>query len=322
MLSVIPSREKLWGDAMARKPWEYSFEASERLRTREPAREPVPSRNAGQHPCARGPWCSGSTATVTDGKTVTSPALCYAAYCQKCRNKVYRDLGEIPELWVRLHQELGSKGQAGEKVTIKGASAPLPLRADIDAILREYLDVLASWDERVRTARRLAEPDTQDGHLRPDHGRQVQRMCRTLAAHLDDLLELPADAMSRSFSLHDLGKIPEGCHGHTNRIGGYAEVTVELSGADAGTEILALHYRARSVLGETRMTERLDVPCPDPACDLLMLERRQGSSYEAECRACGRLMTTQEYRSWTQLYAATMSIAELDRAKAARSAVA
>ena len=88
------------------------------------------------------------------------------------------------------------------------------------------------------------------------------------------------------------------------------------------TEILALHYRARSVLGETRMTERLDVPCPDPACDLLMLERRQGSSYEAECRACGRLMTTQEYRSWTQLYAATMSIAELDRAKAARSAVA
>jgi hypothetical protein len=40
------------------------------------------------------------------------------------------------------------------------------------------------------------------------------------------------------------------------------------------------------------MRERLDVPCPDPACDLLMLERVQGSDYEAECRACGRLLIT------------------------------
>ena len=95
---------------------------------------------------------------------------------------------------------------------------------------------------------------------------------------------------------------------------------MDLSGADAGEEILSLRYRARSVLGETRMTERLDVPCPDPSCDLLMLVRVQGSEYAAECQACGRLLTEQEYRTWTRLYAATLSTAELDAARARTTA--
>jgi hypothetical protein len=302
--------------------WQVDFQASDsfRERRRDHATTPPPrSPAAGQHECRRGDYCSGSTAAVgDDGKTVKTPALCYAAFCQKCRNQVYRALTLIPELWVRLHQELGSKGQGGEKVAIKGHSAPLPLRADIDALLREHVDILASWDERCRMDAGLTMPDTDEQRRRPDHGRQVAAFCRTLAAHLDRLLELPADAMSRAYSLHDLGKIPEGCHGRTNRIGGYAEVTVELSGADAGSEIMALQYRSRSVLGETRMVERLDVPCPDPSCDLLMLERVQGSAYEAECRACGRLLNTAEYRAWTRLYAATLSTAELDRVRAAR----
>ena len=299
--------------------WEHDFRASDSFRERQRDHAgPTARPSAGQHPCARADYCSGSTATIgEDGKTVKTPALCYAAFCQKCRNQVYRALTAIPELWVRLHQELGSKGQASERVTMS-RSAPLPLRADIDALLREHLDILASWDERVRQDAGLTMPDTDEQRRRSDHGRLVASLARTLAAHLDRLLELPADAMSRSYSLHDLGKIPEGCHGRTHHIAGYAEVTVELSGADAGGEILALQYRSRSVLGETRMVERLDVPCPDPSCDLLMLERVQGSAYEAECRACGRLLNTAEYRSWSRLYAATLSTAELDRVRAAR----
>jgi hypothetical protein len=309
--------------------WRVDFRAGDSFRDRQQASRqpastvaPPPRPAAGQHPCARADYCSGSTATIgEDGKTIKAPALCYAAYCQKCRNQVYRALTAIPELWVRLHQELGSKGQASERVTMS-RSAPLPLRADIDALLREHVDILASWDERVRMDAGLTMPDTDEQRRRPDHGRQAAAFCRTLAAHLDRLLELPPDAMSRAYSLHDLGKIPEGCHGRTNRIGGYAEVTVELSGADAGSEIMALQYRSRSVLGETRMVERLDVPCPDPSCDLLMLERVQGSDYSAECKACGRLLSDDEYRAWTRLYAATLSTAELDRARAAKLAAA
>ena len=303
--------------------WATSFREHDsfRGRSRQPAR-PAP-RSGPQRECARGSWCLGKTTAIgEDDQPVTTPALTHDPYCEKCRNAVWRALDDIPELWVRLHQELGAKGQASERVTIKGNSAPIPLRADVDALLREHLDILASWDERVRIDASLVLPDTQATRLRPDHGRMVAAMARTLREHLDRLLTLPADAMSRSYSLHDLAKIPEGCHGRTNRIGGYAEVTVELSGEDAGGEILQLHYRTRSVLGETRMTERLDVPCPDPACDLLMLERRQGSAYEAECRACGRLLSRAEYEAWVKLYAATMGTADLDRARAARTAVA
>jgi hypothetical protein len=284
--------------------WAHSFEASETLRDRQR------SAAGRQHPCQRGDFCSGLAVTMDGAERVTSPALTYDVFCGKCRDSVYRALGEIPELWVRLHCEIGVKGQGGERVSMS-RSAPIPLRADIDALLRECLDVLASWDERVRLAASLTLPDTQAARSRPDHGRQVCALARTLAAHLATLLQLPPDAMSRSFPLHDLSLIPEGCHGRTNRTGGYAEVTVDLSGADAGAEILALRHRARAKLGETRMTERLDVPCPDPSCDMLMLVRVQGSEYAAECKACGRLLSAPEYDQWVKLYAATLSFADL-----------
>jgi hypothetical protein len=302
-----------------RQSWKVSFRSSESLRARDQRGEPAGNAE-GQHPCARGAWCADLTVSIADdGSRVTSPKLTRDVFCQRCRDSVWRALGDIPELWVRLHCELGSKGQHGERVSMS-RSAPIPLRGDIDALLREHLDILASWDERVRLAAGLTLPDTQEMRLRPDHGRIVAALTRTLAAHLDRLLLLPADAMSRSFGLHDLGRIPEGAYGRTNRIGGYAEVTVDLSGADAGGEILGLRYRSRSRLGETRMTERLDVPCPDPACDMLMLERQQGSNYAAECRACGRLLTDQEYHQWVNLYASTVSTADVDQIRASFSA--
>ena len=291
--------------------WEHSFRERDSFKER--------SNGNGQHECARGTYCSAATVTEQDGERTTTPALTYGTFCAKCHGICLRALGDLPELWVRLHLELGSKGQASERVTMS-RSAPLPLRADIDAQLREIMNVLASWDERLRLAARLTLPDTDETHLRTDHGRMTADFCKTLAAHLDTLLALPADAMARSFSLHNLDRIPEGAHGRTNRIGGYAEVTVDLSGADAGSEILGLHYRARSVLGETRMTERLDVPCPSDTCELLMLVRVQGSEYSAECRACGRLLSEQEYRTWVNLYASTVSTAEVDKVRASSPA--
>lgn len=278
-------------------------------------------RSGPQRSCARDIYCCGSTVTIgDDGERVITPALCHETFCPKCRLQVYRALGDIPELWVRLHCELGEKGIQGRERVDVSRSAPLPLRADIDALLREHVDILASWDERVRLAAGLVLPDTQAQRRRPDHGRMVAEFCATLQAHLDALLALPPDAMARCYPLHDLERIPEGAHGRTHLPAGYAEVTVELSGADAGEEILGLRYNARSVLGETRMTERLDVPCPDPSCDLLMLVRVQGSEYAAECRACGRLLTEQEYGAWTKLYANSLSGADADAARAGSAA--
>jgi len=68
--------------------------------------------------------------------------------------------------------------------------------------------------------------------------------------------------------------------------------------------------------------ERLDVPCPDPTCDLLMLVRVQGSSYAAECKACGRLLSEAEYHAWVRLYAATLSSGDIPKVTARNSSAA
>ena len=216
-----------------------------------------------QHPCARAERCRNSeTAIGEDGEPVTTPALVYDTFCQADRNHIYRTLEAIPELWVRVWQELPVKGQGTERVTMS-RTAPVPPNLNADAMLREILAVLSSWDERVRMDAGLTLPDTQLSRQRRDPVILTETV-RLLLVQLDRLLALPADAMSRTFSLYDLEKIPEGAYGRSNRIAGYAEVTVELSGADAGEEILRLAYRARAFLGETRMqgTARRTVPRP------------------------------------------------------------
>jgi hypothetical protein len=239
-----------------------------------------------------------------DGETVTTPALGYDVFCMSDRDAIARALGGLPEQWVRVHGELSVKAAAGEHVTMS-RTAPVPLSMAADALLREVSAVLCSWDEAVRMAAGLTLPDTQLARQRRD-ALVIAATVRTLTAHLDRLLALPMGPMSRSYELHDLEKIPEGTYGRTNTIGGYCEVTVDLSGADAGDEILNLAYRCRSFLGETRMTERLDAPCPDPTCNGFTLEHIQGSAYAAECRACGRLMSTGELGTWEKIFTAGM----------------
>jgi hypothetical protein len=263
-----------------------------------------------QRPCVRGLRCRSSETTISDdGETVTTPALGYDTFCQSDRNAIARALGGLPEQWVRVWQELPVKAAAGEHVTMS-RTAPVPLSMAADALLREVSAVLCSWDEAVRMAAGLTLPDTQLARQRRD-GPVIAAVVRTLTAHLDRLLALPLGPMSRSYELHDLGKIPEGTYGRTNTIGGYAEVTVDLSGADAGEEILNLAYRCRSFLGETRMTERLDAPCPDPSCSGFSLERVQGSAYAAECKDCGRLMSSSEWTMWTRIYAAGLTESDI-----------
>jgi hypothetical protein len=256
-----------------------------------------------QRPCARGLRCRSSETTVNDdGETVTTPALGYDVFCRSDRDMIARTLTGIPEMWVRVHQELSVKA-AGTEWVSGSRTALVPPNMAADALLREVIAVLVSWDERVRMAAGLTLPDTQLARHRRDSV-AVTSAVRTLSAHLDRLVALPAEPMSRAFELHNLDRIPEGAYGRTNTIAGYADVTVDLSGADAAEEILQLSRRCRAFIGDTRMRERLPCPCPDPACDVFMLERVQGSAYSAECRQCGRLMTAGEFATWTKIYTA------------------
>ena len=245
-----------------------------------------------------------------EGESVTTPALGWETFCQPDRNMIFRALCNLPELFVRLHQELSVKAAGTEHITMS-RTAPVPVNLAADALMREVLSVLTSWDEAVRMDAGLTLVDTELSRRRRD-GFVVTAVDKTLRAHFGRLLDLTADAMSRSYSIDgDLGKIPEGCHGRTNLIGGYAEVTVELSGVDAAEEILRLERRCRAFLGETRMRERLDVPCPDPSCESFSLERVQGSNYGAECNQCGRLLLASELATWARIFTAGLTLADI-----------
>ena len=270
--------------------------------------EPQARKRQGQRRCARGEHCA-DVETGEDGAPVA--AWAERAFCDRDTRQIARCLTGTPEQWVALHQEIGHKQPgAGDKVS-GSRTPPIPLNATIDALLREYVAVLASWDERVRMAAGLTLVDTGLSRKRRD-AVAVQAMTRLLAAHLDRLLALPPEPMARSFPLArdgsvimPRGEVPEDVPGFIRPIAGYADVTLVLSGADAGLEILALHHRGRSLLGQTRRPPvKLDgVPCKQ--CDLKELAQpADRPQYKSECASCGHLMTPQEYASWAGQYKA------------------
>jgi hypothetical protein len=246
-----------------------------------------------QRLCAQGDWCRGYR--IEDGKRL--PALTPRPFCEPCTRLIARNLDDLPARYAQLYAELGNKGQAAERVS-GTREAPVPVRLDIDALMREIIDVLASWDERVRATAGLSFPGTQATRRRRD-GTAITGYTETLALRLSALLTLQAEPMRRDIPIEE---IRPGDTGIVHASAGYASVNRDLSGIDAGLEILTLHRRCRAKLAETRRRDHLDVPCP--GCDALGLERDDGSDWAAECTQCGRQLNQDQYELWTRQLAA------------------
>jgi hypothetical protein len=244
-----------------------------------------------------------------DGDTWV-PARGPRAFCAPDKGKIANALAELPRLYVSLSAELGSPSQAST-ATRSPFGPRLPLRGDIEAIMRAYAEVLTSWHERVAAVASLASPPEphRDGSPSARPSWYVDRAVKVLKPRLDALLALQPEPMRRAISLRDLALMPEGTDGVVRSV--YAAVMIDLSGADAGLEVLALQRLAGRALGETRQrpVELLGVPCRDPECDMLALRRAELPSDPAEdpdwseCTVCGDRMTETEYRDWTRRYA-------------------
>jgi hypothetical protein len=187
----------------------------------------------------------------------------------------------------------------------------VPIRTDVDALMTLIAESLVSWHERVADVARLDFPSNRMSRLRRE-ARAVGRAGKVLSAHLDALLALPPLPMSRAWDLRDLDSLPDGATGVVRSV--FADITIDLSGADAGLEILQLRHLARALLGETkaRPEELVGVPCRDPdgGCGWRTVYRAELPSREGdpvfwtECARCGDRMTEQEYREWVALCAA------------------
>jgi hypothetical protein len=264
--------------------------------------ERVPLDNDGLRDCAQGIYCASSTlAHDENGGQVRVPFRGPRAFCSPDRGKIETALAELPRLYAALAAELGQPAQ-GTGATRSPFGPKVPLRVGIDALMRLYAEVLTSWHERVAAVARLTPPPEQ---VRA--GWAIARAVDVIAPRLDALLALEAEPMRRAVSHRELELL-----GDVDGIvrPGYVAIMPDLSGADAGLEILALHRRSRAILGETRErpVELLGVPCRE--CDYLSLRRAELPSDPdedapwSECSECGAVMDEAEYREWVALCAA------------------
>ena len=333
------SRRGSWG-----KSSEVSFARGDSFReraahSRSRAPEAPPPEEAGE-PCACAEMCSGATVKLQeDGTRLRVPALTPRVFCTACETRIAGSLTDLPGFYRRMGAELGEPSRRGRPVRVPFGPR-IPLREDLDALMRLTTRTLRGWEARTRAVPPAWTPPVQAPLDTPG---SVTAAADTIGLRLGACLALQPGWMARSFDLHpgrrneaaalsrELAEL-EAVHGDKEmvRLGvDFISLRVLVSGRDAGLEILHLHYRARSALGETRsLPESFDgIPCR--SCGDIALERAEPPSDPkteamwSRCASCGHAMDAKTYRQWVDWYARWSQRADLPscrRCKADRHA--
>lgn len=253
------------------------------------------ARRGSRSECARKERCTNPRID-DDGKT--GPAWTRTVFCGKDMGRIRWALRKIPELYVELWIEIGEKPRRGDDRVSGSREAPVPVRLDVDALMREAEFTLAVWAERVRfeSPAGLALPDTEAGR-RQRPGVSLASSAELLCEHLVTLVTLPADMVAWSASLHRVrtelaDQIDAEIITGQVKPGGWAALVSEASGADAGMTVLELYHRMRRALGLNAIVYRLRAPCS--SCGAADIRQAQGDEY-AECYSCHRLYNRRDY---------------------------
>lgn len=294
------------------KYWQVSFRSPGSQPGRPHRGTPAPVAlvipEEGQRPCARGEWCASSVIGTADGEARLEPALGYQAFCPRDSLSIARWLTELPGQYAHLAAELGKPAARGAQVRVPFGPR-IPLRVDVDALMRAIAESLRSWHERVADIGSLAYPSARMSRRQRD-GWAVQRAADVMGEQMAALFSLGAQPMRRARSLRDVAEMGDDTVGIVYPE--YAAVMVDLDGADAGAEIISLRFLARAILGETRARpeELTGVPCRADGCGWRAVYRAELPSRDdeplwwSECARCGDRMAEAEYREWTALCAA------------------
>lgn len=240
----------------------------------------------GMHDCARGERCAArKTVLGDDGHYVVVPAQTYRAYCDLDATKIRSCLEDLPRRYIELTTRLGDKAAPdGLRVSGGGKFAPpIPINTGVEAFQRQIVEVVVSWEERVRDAANLIDIS---GNRRG--GIAVKTACAVLAVHVHVLLALPADSMYRTCDLSRAEHVPDTAEGYVHADGEWIHYNDDLSGVEAGVEILNLHHRCMARLGRTPQHHDLRTPCWE--CEMSRLRRWDGTvglADHVECRNCG-----------------------------------
>jgi hypothetical protein len=250
---------------------------------------PADADGDGQRPCARGERCASRDA----GK---NPLLGPRTFCAADRAHIATCLGWLPEAYVELYLRLAEKGSGGHDKVSGSRDHSVPPNLGVDALMVEIIHLVASWDDRVRAVANLSEPGRRVSSRRMDAGVPLSRMVATLSAHLDAALALEPEPMMRYIPISQAADLPPGTIGWVRPAADYAEVMLDLSGAEFGLEILTVHRKIRHLLGLTPKHQDLPVPCW--SCGVKAVRRWDGGAGladEAECGECGETYTNERY---------------------------
>ncbi len=187
--------------------------------------------------------------------------------CLPCERHGLYAISMLPEDYVVLSIHLGKSGSVfGGGIPSSKSEAPIPLRIDIEALMTRIRQSLLTWERDVRYLARLS--DVPQNGVR--YGVEVDRAARTLAAHYSVLvsLQLPHSA---------------------------------IDGVDGVIELVGLHFRSKSIVGEARAWEWRELPCPgeplSDGCGKHSLGQWLGSDVVV-CPECGWSCTLDEYRTY------------------------
>jgi hypothetical protein len=284
----------------------YSFRSSD---FRETSRQDS-GGEGGDRLCARGEWCaSGAKQRRDDGTFTRAPSTCTRAFCEKDWGLTARCLDGLPTLHGRLHAAIGD--HVVREIVLRVPFGPtVPLRLDVDEIMRLIVDCVMTWHERVADVAPTLTPirtrDWRERSLGMRSGDQLPHSVKILAGHLTTLLGLPAAPMLRP-SASPAAKAVYAAE--IVRAAGETVLTIA-AGETAGNEILRLDWLGRACLLETPApVERIiGVPCKE--CERRALVRAAPPQHEGDpefascCRYCGDLLSPDEYAEWAALNAA------------------
>ena len=235
----------------------------------------------GLRDCARGERCAARKTVPGDGgKYISVPAQTYRPFCDADVTRIRDCLTDMPRRYVELAARIGDKGTSdGPRVSGgRGAAPPIPINTGVDAFQQQIVEIVTSWEERVRDAANLADVS---GNRRAGHA--VKVACQVLAAHVQALLALPPDSMYRTVDIARAEYVPDTAVGYVHD-GGWIGYNDDLSGVEAGVEILNLHHRCLARLGWTPQHHDLISPCW--TCGERALRRQDGTMGLADHVQC------------------------------------
>lgn len=244
--------------------------------------------------CARAERCSDPRIETVDGKIRRLPALTPRPLCEPDRTLLFQTINQTPATYVDLYRALPRLNGTGPKVS-GSKSPPLPLRADVEALMREMNHITTTWAEIVSAVAGLSADQPKR------HGPAIQQACDILTRRLDALLALDTWPVARYFSLKAASELPPGTGGKVFPSAGYAVAIVHLDGAEAAEEIFSLHAKCRSMLGLTRKRETLNIPCEH--CGRAAITRQETAAGVADDGRCGHCGQTYTPAEWSALQA-------------------